>query len=217
VSNSKRREPERREGAAPERLPFVQSDEWESRNTISRGGGIRVTQDIYSDSNCCYCFRKTKPDAQRLSMIRTHDGNWWLIAPAAPIRSDEWDRFWLPVGPDCLRSHPEWQFALTTKWSEGGEPTIHASKQQDKVPTTVQVLRYLRDHGPSGCSDIGTVIENRRGSRGGVSTNGGGDYAAQMLLGRMKRAGLVEHAPSDGSSLWQLTSAGHAKLKETPR
>jgi hypothetical protein len=63
------------------------------------------------------CFRKTRPDAQRLVMIRTHDGNWWLIAPTAPIRSDELDRFWLPVGPDCLRSHPEWRFALTTERS----------------------------------------------------------------------------------------------------
>lgn len=79
--------------------------------------------------------------------------------------------------------------------------------------TTLRVLRYLCDHGPSGCSLVGTVIENRRNGRGGVSTNGGGDYAAQMLLGRMKKAGLVEHAPSDGSSLWQLTSAGRAKLK----
>jgi len=60
------------------------------------------------------------------------------------------------------------------------------------------------------------VIENRRNNRGGVSTNGGGDYAAQMLLGRMKKAGLVEHAPSDGSSLWRLTLAGRARIKEFP-
>jgi hypothetical protein len=103
----------------PERLPFVQSDEWESRSTISRGG-VQVTRDIYSESNCCYCFRETRPDAQKLAMIRTHDGNWWLIAPTAPIRSDEWDRFWLPVGPDCLRNHPEWRFALTKERLPGG-------------------------------------------------------------------------------------------------
>jgi hypothetical protein len=97
------------DGESPERLPFVQSDEWESRKSL----GPNVTQDIYSVSNCCYCFRKTRPDAQRLVMIRTHDGEWWLIAPTAPIRADELDRFWLPVGPDCLRNHPEWRFALT--------------------------------------------------------------------------------------------------------
>lgn len=103
--------PESKEGGSPERLSFVQSDEWESRTSL----GPNASQDIYSVSNCCYCFRKTKPDAQKLVMIRTHDGNWWLIVPTAPIRSDELDRFWLPVGPDCLQNHPEWRFALATE------------------------------------------------------------------------------------------------------
>jgi hypothetical protein len=79
--------------------------------------------------------------------------------------------------------------------------------------TTTRVLRYLIEHGPSGCSMVGTVIENRRSRRGGVSTNGGGDYAAQMLLGRMKKVGLVEHAPSEGSTRWQATRAGQDKLQ----
>ena len=99
------------DSASPERLPFVQSDEWESRNYL----GPNASQDIYSTSNCCYCYRKTRLDAQRLAMIRTHDGNWWLTAPTAPVCSDEWDRFSLPVGPDCLRNHPEWRFALTVE------------------------------------------------------------------------------------------------------
>lgn len=94
-----------------DRLEFIQSDEWNKRN----GLGPNATQDIYSDSNCCYCFRKTRVDAHRLAMIRTHDGNWWLIAPNSPIRSDEWDRFALPVGPDCLRRHPEWRFAIAER------------------------------------------------------------------------------------------------------
>ena len=34
---------------------------------------------------------------------------------------------------------------------------------------------------------------------------------AQMLLGRMKKAGLVCHAPSEGSSLWELTATGRAE------
>ena len=41
-----------------------------------------------------------------------------------------------------------------------------------------------------------------------VPSRGGGDYAAQMLLGRMKKAGLVRHAPSEGSSLWEVTDLG---------
>ena len=61
---------------------------------------------------------------------------------------------------------------------------------------------------------IGTVIKNRRGRRFGVSVNGGGDYAAQMLLGRLRKAGLVDQAPSEGSSLWRITMAGCARLQE---
>jgi hypothetical protein len=38
--------------------------------------------------------------------------------------------------------------------------------------------------------------------------HGGGDYAAQMLLGRMKKAELVQHSASAGSSRWQLTQKG---------
>jgi hypothetical protein len=82
-----------------------------------------------------------------------------------------------------------------------------------ETSTTDRVLRYLSDRGPSGCADVGTAIKNRTGTRGGVSSNGGGDYAAQMLLGRLKKAGLVEHAPSDGSSLWRLTAAGVRRVR----
>lgn len=78
------------------------------------------------------------------------------------------------------------------------------------MTTTLRVLGYLAKHGPSGCSDVGTVIDNRRGRVSAVQ--GGGDYAAQMLLGRMKKAGLVRQAASDGSTLWELTPAGHAAL-----
>ena len=83
------------------------------------------------------------------------------------------------------------------------------------VTTTVLVLRYLRDNGPSYSSAIGAVIRNRRGRR--VSASGGGDYAAQMLLGRMKKAGLVQHAPSDGSSVWRLTFKGMDRITELDR
>ncbi len=74
------------------------------------------------------------------------------------------------------------------------------------MTTTDRVLAYLMKHPESGCSDIGTVINNRRGRV--TASTGGGDYAAQMLLGRMRKAGLVEHAPSEGSTKWRLTRAG---------
>jgi len=66
------------------------------------------------------------------------------------------------------------------------------------------------------CFDVGGAVWPDRPLRGGrgVSVNGGGDYAAQMLLGRLKKAGLVEHAPSEGSSRWRLSEAG---LREVHR
>lgn len=78
-----------------------------------------------------------------------------------------------------------------------------------------RALMYLFSHaGPSrdgvSCYDVGSAVWPDRVLRGGrgVSVNGGGDYAAQMLLGRLKKAGLVEHAPSEGSARWRLTSEG---------
>lgn len=38
-----------------------------------------------------------------------------------------------------------------------------------------------------------------------VSSNGGGDYAAQMLLGRLRRRGLVRTLHTEGSSRWVLS------------
>jgi len=70
-------------------------------------------------------------------------------------------------------------------------------------------------HGVS-CFDVGNAVWPERVIRGGrgVSINGGGDYAAQMLLGRLKKAGLVEHAPNEGSSRWRLSPKGLQKIEE---
>lgn len=64
-------------------------------------------------------------------------------------------------------------------------------------------------HGVS-CFDVGDAVWPDRVVRSGrgVANGGGGDYAAQMLLGRLKKAGLVEHAPSEGSSRWRLSQKG---------
>ena len=44
----------------------------------------------------------------------------------------------------------------------------------------------------------------------GCSMGGGGDYAAQMLLGRLKKKGLVRHSMRfrEGSTVWELTATG---------
>jgi hypothetical protein len=73
-----------------------------------------------------------------------------------------------------------------------------------------RALLYLyADAGHSGvsCFDVGGAVWPDRTSR--IATgSGGGDYAAQMLLGRLKKAGLVEHAQSDGSTRWRLSQKG---------
>ncbi len=82
-----------------------------------------------------------------------------------------------------------------------------------------RALMYLFSsggHDGVSCFDVGNKVWPDRVVRGGrgVSVNGGGDYAAQMLLGRLKKAGLVEHAPSEGSTRWRLSAKG---LREVHR
>jgi hypothetical protein len=64
------------------------------------------------------------------------------------------------------------------------------------------------DRSGLSCFDVGQAVWSDRTGRIAAG-RGGGDYAAQMLLGRLKKAGLVEHAPSQGSALWRLTPDGY--------
>ena len=85
-------------------------------------------------------------------------------------------------------------------------------KTTQPTTATQRVLLCLHGGGYNGCSagEVGASVWPERQCRPGrgVSVNGGGDYAAQMLLGRLKKAGLVEYAPSEGSSLWRLSAKG---------
>lgn len=45
------------------------------------------------------------------------------------------------------------------------------------------------------------------------SCNGGGDYAAQMFLGRLRSRGLVRDSGGEGTTLWELTPAGRAAFR----
>lgn len=81
-----------------------------------------------------------------------------------------------------------------------------------------RALEFLYRHaGRDGvsCFEVGEAAWPDRIIRSGrgVSVNGGGDYAAQMLLGRLKKAGLVEHAPGEGSSRWRLTVNGLREVR----
>lgn len=76
--------------------------------------------------------------------------------------------------------------------------------------TFTDVCRCLVEFGPTSADMVGAHVW-RGMQRGRVtSSGGGGDYAAQMMLGRMKRAGLVRHAQSEGSTRWEVTELGRA-------
>lgn len=92
------------------------------------------------------------------------------------------------------------------------------STGQPKTTAMQRALLCLYDGGYSGCSagEVGAGVWPERECRPGrgVSVNGGGDYAAQMLLGRLKKAGLVEYASSEGSSLWRLSTEGRNEVRK---
>lgn len=67
---------------------------------------------------------------------------------------------------------------------------------------------------PTSASMVGAVLwPFRKGKRGGVASTGGGDYPAQMLLGRLRKAGLVRTQHTEGSSVWELTPKGAQSIK----
>ena len=100
------------------RLVFVQSDRWHKRLS-----GTDVGDGHYSEKLCAYCARPVRPDATRLRTARTNDGEWWLVSVDEDLTREEWKDFQgqldgsraptiLPIGPDCLRDHPEFAFAV---------------------------------------------------------------------------------------------------------
>ena len=84
----------------------------------------------------------------------------------------------------------------------------------DKIgPIERTVLVCLCAHGVFGASgvsagEVGAFVW--RGVKRGrsVPSRGGGDYAAQMLLGRMRKKGLVRTCSGEGSSRWEATEHG---------
>ena len=98
------------------RLAFVQHDRWFTSEALH-------TSSVYSDTLCCHCARTVRPDGARLRTARTNDGEWWLVSADEDMSAAEWHDFQdqldgsfkptpLPVGPECLRQHPEWRFAV---------------------------------------------------------------------------------------------------------
>jgi hypothetical protein len=75
------------------------------------------------------------------------------------------------------------------------------------MKTGDRALSLLAQHGSMTAGELGARLWPNRTGRG-VSSNGGGDYAAQMLLGRLRSRNLVGTINSDGSSVWALTGSG---------
>jgi len=80
----------------------------------------------------------------------------------------------------------------------------------DRTTATGRALTSLLT-GPQSAGNVGQAVWPDR-ERVRVANHGGGDYAAQMLLGRLKRASLVRHAASEGSTLWEITRAGRDRI-----
>lgn len=65
----------------------------------------------------------------------------------------------------------------------------------------------------TGCDNFGAAYFGERRSGRISSVNGGGDYAAQMTLGRLRKLGWTSTQTMDGhlgSSRWMLTASGRA-------
>lgn len=102
------------------KLPFMQPDNYERRRSPGDGSSIGS---VYADDRCCWCYRPVKPDAARLRTARDNGGDWYLVGAAFDLSGDDWKDFQrevdgshvptlLPIGPDCLRQHPEFRFAI---------------------------------------------------------------------------------------------------------
>lgn len=107
------------------RMSFNQHDRWYAAGLA---GGV---DSVYSTRLCCYCARPVRADAFRLLTARTNDGEWWLVSSDEDMSAPEWSQFQgqidgtpaptqLPVGPECLRQHPEWKFAVNARAKENG-------------------------------------------------------------------------------------------------
>lgn len=99
-----------------DRLRFTQSERWFTSEALH-------TSSVYSDQLCCYCARPVRAGAARLRTARTNDGEWWLVSADCDLTAAEWRQFQdqadgtfkptlLPIGPNCLRRHPEFRLGL---------------------------------------------------------------------------------------------------------
>lgn len=73
-------------------------------------------------------------------------------------------------------------------------------------------LVILTGRGPMSADDFGCDLwrDMKRGKT--TSSGGGGDFGAQMFLGRLRRLGFAQTTHDPGSSRWEATSVGRNAL-----
>lgn len=73
-------------------------------------------------------------------------------------------------------------------------------------------LVILTGRGPMSADDFGGDLwrDKKRGRT--TSSGGGGDFGAQMFLGRLRRLGFAQTTHDPGSSRWEATGAGRNAL-----
>lgn len=79
--------------------------------------------------------------------------------------------------------------------------------------TVIEFLVRHRDG--TSASIVGAHVWGHTRKGHVVASQGGGDYAAQMLLGRMRKRGWVRVLDGEGSSMWAATRKGLVDWSES--
>ena len=107
------------EGTCGMRLNYLQLKSWD--RFLDKGG------DPYSRNHCLFCGRPVNDGRSSLLLVsRDEGGSWYLCRPGDHAEVDEikfcggnkhadWARFLLPIGPECLKKHPEFKFSIVVK------------------------------------------------------------------------------------------------------
>jgi hypothetical protein len=73
-------------------------------------------------------------------------------------------------------------------------------------------LVILTGRGPMSADDFGGDLWSGKKRGRTTSSGGGGDYGAQMFLGRLRKLGFARTTHDPGSSRWEATPAGRIAL-----
>jgi hypothetical protein len=86
------------------------------------------------------------------------------------------------------------------------------SNNESLTVNEVLALQYLSRCARGAAASMVATAFGKDSRMHRMGMNGGGPYGTQMLLGRMRKRGLVGQGKSSGSSVWVLTSEGRLAL-----